>query len=88
MYLVFACTGAVARNHIGGGANMTGETLLIVIMLTGLVLSGCIEHDIQTDNNTTDACMNATNATANVSEDADGQSVSIPLEKPRFIEDQ
>ncbi len=60
----------------------------MVIVLIGLVLSGCTEHGVQTDNNTTDACVNATNATANASEHVGSQSVSIPLEKPPFIEDQ
>ena len=67
---------------------MIKKTLLMVIVLIGLVLSGCIEDGIQTVNNTMDACVNATNTTANASEHVGSQSVSIPLEKPRFIEDQ
>jgi len=67
---------------------MIKKTLLMVIVLMGLVLSGCIEDGTQTVNGTTDTCMNATNTTTNVSEHVGNQSVSIPLEKPRFIEDQ
>jgi PBP1b-binding outer membrane lipoprotein LpoB len=67
---------------------MIRKTLVMVIVLIGLVLSGCTEHGVQTDNDTTDTCMNATNATANASENVSSQSVSIPLEKPRFIEDR
>ena len=67
---------------------MIKKTLLMVIVLIGLVLSGCIEDGIQTVNNTTETCMNVTNTTTNASEHVGSQSVSIPLEKPRFIEDQ
>jgi len=67
---------------------MIRKTLLIVIVLIGLALSGCTEQGIQTVNNTTDAHANTTNATANASEHAESRSVSIPLEKPPFIEDQ
>ena len=67
---------------------MVRKTLLVVIVLIGLVLSGCIGDGVQTVNNTTDACVNATNTTTNASEHAGSQSVSIPLEKPRFIEDK
>jgi len=67
---------------------MIGKALLVVIVLVCLVLSGCTEDSIQTVNNTTDTCMNATNTTTNASERVGCQSVSIPLEKPRFIEDQ
>ena len=67
---------------------MIRKTLVVVIVLIGLVLSGCIEHEIETVNDTTDTCTNATNATANASERAGSQGISIPLEKPRFIEDQ
>ena len=66
---------------------MIKKTLLMVIVLIGLVLSGCIEEGVQTVNNTTETGMNATNTTMNASEHEDNQSVSIPLEKPRFIED-
>lgn len=76
------------HEYTGDGCNMTKKTLLAVIVLIGLALSGCTEHDIQTVNNTTDAHANTTNATANVSDGADSQSFSIPLEKPPFIEDQ
>jgi len=67
---------------------MIRKTLLVVIVLIGLVLSGCTEHEIETVNNTADTCMNATNTTTNASEYVGNQSVSIPLEKPPFIEDQ
>ena len=67
---------------------MTGKTLLMAIVLIGLAISGCTEHETQMVNNTTDTCMNATNATVNASEHADRQSISIPLEKPPFIEDE
>gem|GEM_PF-3015861 len=70
--------------------NMTGKILLIMIVLVGLVLSGCIENGVQVaDNNTTDASANVSdNVTANASEHVERRSVSIPLEKPPFIEDQ
>jgi hypothetical protein len=67
---------------------MIGKTLLVVIVLIGVVLSGCTEDGIQTVNNTTDTGINATNTTTNASEHAESRSVSIPLEKPSFIEDQ
>jgi PBP1b-binding outer membrane lipoprotein LpoB len=69
---------------------MIKKTLLMVIVIIVLAISGCTENDIQTVNNTTDAPANTTNATANASEQeyAESQSVSIPLERPPFIEDQ
>ncbi len=71
---------------------MTRKTLLIVLVLIGLAVSGCTENNTRTaDNNSTDAPANVTdNATANASgQDPVGrQSVAIPLEKPPFIEDQ
>ena len=67
---------------------MIKKILLMAIVLVSLVLSGCTENGIQTVNNTTDTCMNTTNANANVSEHEESQGVSIPLEKPPFIEDQ
>jgi hypothetical protein len=68
---------------------MTGKTLLMAIVLIGLAISGCTEDGIRTvDNNTTDAPANTTNATANASRHEKSQSVSIPLEKPPFIEDE
>ncbi|RZB28609.1 MAG: hypothetical protein AEth_01869 [Candidatus Argoarchaeum ethanivorans] len=52
-----------------------------------LMVSGCTEQDVRpADNTTTDAPMNATNDTLNASEQAGSQSVSIPLEKPPFID--
>lgn len=62
----------------------------MAIVFIGLMLSGCVEDGAQpADNNTTDAPANVTdNATANTSEPAESRSVSIPLEKPPFIEDQ
>ena len=67
---------------------MLKKTLLMAMVLIVLVISGCTENGIQTVNNTTCTHTNTTNATANVSEHAESQSVSIPLEKPPFIEDQ
>ena len=67
---------------------MIRKTLLVVIILIGLVLSGCIEDGVQTVNNTTETDINATDTTTNASEHVGSQSVSIPLERPRFIEDQ
>ena len=67
---------------------MTGKTLLMAIVLIGLAISGCIENGAQpADNNTTDASANVTdNVTANESEHVESRSVSIPLEKPPFLE--
>ena len=67
---------------------MVKKTLLMVIVLIGLAISGCTEHETQMVNNTTDTGVNATNATANTPEPAESRSVAIPLEKPPFIEDQ
>ena len=67
---------------------MIGKTLLVAIVLIGVVLSGCIEDGVQTVDNTTETCMNVTNTTTNASEHVGSQSVSIPLERPPFIEDQ
>ena len=63
---------------------MIKKTLLMAIVLIVLIISGCTEHETQRGNNTTDT----TNATANASEPADSQSISIPLERPPFLEDQ
>ena len=67
---------------------MTGKTLLMAIVLIGLAISCCIENGAQpADNNTTDASANVTdNVTANASEHVESRSVSIPLEKPPFLE--
>jgi PBP1b-binding outer membrane lipoprotein LpoB len=69
---------------------MTRKTLLMTIVMIGLAISGCVEDGAQiADNNTTDAPANVTdNVTANASEHVERQSVSIPLERPPFIEDQ
>ena len=68
---------------------MIKTILLMAIVLTVLAISGCTENGAQiAENNTTDAPANTTNATANASEPADGQSVSIPLERPPFLEDE
>jgi PBP1b-binding outer membrane lipoprotein LpoB len=69
---------------------MTRKTLLMAIVMIGLAISGCVEDGVRTaDNNVTDAPANVTdNATANASEHVERQSVSIPLERPPFIEDQ
>ena len=69
---------------------MTEKTLLMAIVFIGLAISGCTENGAQiAENDTTDAPANVTdNATANASEHVERQSVSIPLERPPFIEDQ
>jgi PBP1b-binding outer membrane lipoprotein LpoB len=69
---------------------MIKRTLLMAIVLSGLAISGCTENGAQTaDNNTTDAPANVTdNVTANASDHVERQSVSIPLERPPFIEDE
>ncbi len=70
-----------------GRHNMIKKILLMAIVLTGLVLSGCIEDGVQIadDNNTANV---TNNVTANASEPVESRSVSIPLEKPPFIEDE
>jgi len=71
--------------------NMIKKILLMAIVLTGLVLSGCIEDGVRMadDNNTADAPANVTdNVTANESEPVERRSVSIPLERPPFIGDE
>ncbi len=67
---------------------MTKKAFLIVIILIGLAISGCIENGAQpADNNTVDAPTNVTgNVTANASEHVECRSVSIPLERPPFLE--
>ena len=67
---------------------MIRKILLMAIVLIVLAISGCTEDGIQTvDNNTTDAPANVTdNATANASEHVERQTVSIPLERPPFLE--
>ncbi|MEA1894540.1 MAG: hypothetical protein U9N36_04905 [Euryarchaeota archaeon] len=69
---------------------MIKKILAMVIVLIVLAISGCIENGAQTvDNNTTDTLANVTgNATANASEHVGRQGVSIPLERPPFIEDE
>ena len=69
---------------------MVKKILLMAIVLIVLTISGCTENGAQkADNNTTDAPANVTgNVTANASEHGGRQSVSIPLERPPFIEDQ
>ncbi len=69
---------------------MITKILLVAILLIVLIISGCTENEAQiAENNTTDAPASVTaNATANASEHKESQSVSIPLEKPPFIEDQ
>ena len=69
---------------------MIKKTLSMVIVLIVLVISGCTEDGAQiAENDTTDAPANVTdNATANASEHEERQSVSIPLEKPPFLEDE
>ncbi len=69
---------------------MIRKILLMAIVLTVLAISGCTENGAQiAENNTTDAPANVTdNATANASEHVERQSVSIPLERPPFLEDE
>jgi len=68
---------------------MIRKILLMAIILTVLAISGCTEDGAQmAENNTTDAPANVTsNVTANASEHKESQSVSIPLERPPFLED-
>ena len=67
---------------------MIKKTLMMAIVVIGLIMSGCTEDSTHTLNNTTDTPVDETNLTANASEHAGSQSVSIPLERPPFIEDQ
>ncbi|PXF56626.1 MAG: hypothetical protein C4B59_16605 [Candidatus Methanogaster sp.] len=69
---------------------MIRKILLMAIILIVLAISGCAENGVRTaDNNATDAPANVTdNVTANASEHVERQSVSIPLERPPFIEDE
>ena len=64
---------------------MVTKILLMAIVLIGLVISGCTEDEMRPVNNSTDMHVNASNATANVSEDVGSTGVSVPLEKPPFI---
>ena len=69
---------------------MIRKILLMAIVLIVLAISGCTENGAQiAENNTTDAPANVTgNVTANASEHLERQSVSIPLERPPFLEDE
>ena len=69
---------------------MIRKILLMAILLIVLAISGCTEDGSQmAENNTTDAPANVTgNVTANASEHLERQSVSIPLERPPFLEDE
>ena len=69
---------------------MIRKILLMAIVLIVLAISGCTEDGAQiAENNTTDAPANVTdNVTANASEHLERQSVSIPLERPPFLEDE
>ena len=69
---------------------MIRKILLMAIVLIVLAISGCTENGAQiVENNTTDAPANVTgNVTANASEHLERQSVSIPLERPPFLEDE
>ena len=69
---------------------MIRKILLMAIVLIVLAISGCTEDGAQmVENNTTDVPANVTdNVTANASEHVESQSVSIPLERPPFLEDQ
>jgi outer membrane lipoprotein-sorting protein len=69
---------------------MIRKILLMVIVLIVLAISGCTEDGAQmAENDITDAPANVTdNVTANASGHVERQSVSIPLERPPFIEDE
>ncbi len=69
---------------------MIRKILLMAIVLIVLAISGCTENGAQiSENSTTDAPANVTgNVTANASEHLERQSVSIPLERPPFLEDE
>ena len=69
---------------------MIRKILLMAIVLIVLAISGCTENGAQiAENNTSDAPANVTdNVTANASEHVERQSVSIPLERPPFLEDE
>ena len=69
---------------------MIRKILLMAIVLIVLAISGCTEDRAQiAENDTTDAPANVTdNVTANASEHVERQSVSIPLERPPFLEDE
>ena len=69
---------------------MIRKILLMVIVLIVLAISGCTDNEVQmAKNDTTDALANVTgNVTANASEHEVSQSVSIPLERPPFLEDE
>ena len=67
---------------------MIRNILIFAIVLIGLIISGCTETDVQNVDNTTDMPDNVSNTTtmSNNSEQADNQSMMIPLQKPPFIE--
>ena len=69
---------------------MIRKILLMAIVLIVLAISGCTEDRVQiAENDTTDAPANVTdNVTANASEHVERQSVSIPLERPPFLDDE
>ena len=69
---------------------MIRKILLMAIVLIVLAISGCTDNEVQmAENDTTDAPTNVTdNVTANASEHVERQSVSIPLERPPFLEDE
>ena len=69
---------------------MIKKILLMAIVLIVLAISGCTEDGVQTvDNNATDVPANVTdNVAANASEHEERQSVSIPLVRPPFLEDE
>lgn len=69
---------------------MIRKILLMAIVLIVLAISGCTENGAQmAENDTTDAPANVTdNVTANASEHVESRSVSIPLERPPFLEDE
>jgi len=69
---------------------MIKKIIVVAIVLTVLAISGCTENGAQiSENDATDAPANVTgNVTANASEHLERQSVSIPLERPPFLEEE
>ena len=69
---------------------MIRKILLMAIVLIVLAISGCTEDGAQmAENDTTGAPANVTdNVTANASEHVESRSVSIPLERPPFLDDE
>lgn len=71
-------------------SDIAKRVFLMAIIILAVLISGCIEPDVQpvnqTVNDTTDAPGNITSSAQNTSDKADTRSVSIPLKKPPFID--